>query len=331
MGDMNRETMKRILGDKPIGYHPIVAKCLKSATGALFFSQLMYWDSTLKEHRNGWFWKTHDEMTNETGLTRSEQDTARRELKKRGWIQEERKGIPARLWYRIEWDAFFDDVAAYKSEQSPQSSLQDSAIKSDGNQQTITESTTESTTESMVATPPTPLKEEYQQAEPHHILKDVQAQCGHPLTSIVSIDEGTAYCRDCVAGKATADAEFDALPSASDGEPPRAQSAGVATPVEDWREFKRTYLDRVAGVLGHNSPSSGDKAALKRIWQMGATGKWETFLEHIENGGGTEFQKAGANAFWIAGKFDDYRVSGNLQVDRAAQNTADALAAMRAR
>ncbi len=153
---------------------------------------------------------------------------------------------------------------------------------------------------------PAPLKEAYQQTEPHHIVKDIE-------------------------GEVLANAEFDALPNASHGEPPRAQSAGVATPVEDWREFRRTYLDRVAFVLGHNSPSSGDKAALKRIWQMGAANKWESFLSHIENGGGTEFQKQGANAYWIAGKFDDYRVSGTMQVDRASQNTADALAAMRER
>ncbi len=174
-----------------------------------------------------------------------------------------------------------------------------------------------------------PAEESYQQAEPHHVVKDTpQAQCGHSLTSIVSVDEGTAYCRDCVAGN---NAEFESLPSASRGESPRMQSAGVATPIDDWREFKRTYLDRVAGVLGHNSPSSGDKSALKRIWQMGAPDKWETFLGHIEDGGGAEFQKAGANAYWIAGKFDDYRVSGTMQVDRASQNTADALAAMRER
>ncbi len=224
-----------------------------------------------------------------------------------------------KTWYALamlvsEVDTRVSEVDSQPSKVDTQPSTVDPRTKKDTLERYLEKDMGDSKTES-----PAPLKEEDCQEEPTRIVKDELPVLDHFAAETAETDEAARQW-----------AEIEAN-GASDGEPPRAQSAGVATPIEDWREFKKTYLDRVAGVLGHNSPSSGDKAALKRIWQMGATGKWETFLEHIENGGGAEFQKQGANAFWIAGKFDDYRVSGTMQVDRAAQNTADALAAMRER
>jgi hypothetical protein len=143
--------------------------------------------------------------------------------------------------------------------------------------------------------------------------------CGHPTSEISLIDEGsgagTQHCIACSklavakAAQTAADlAAFEAFPAASAGMPPQPHTAGVATPQEDWCEFKREYLPRVCAVLEHESASSTDTAALKRIWQMNAPReKWKSFLAHIENGGGAEFRKPGANAFWMSNKFDDFR------------------------
>jgi DnaD/phage-associated family protein len=133
---------KTILSDRPIAYHPIIAKSVGSVVAALFLSQLMYWSDKGKD-KEGWIWKTRAEMEEETGLSRSEQDTARKVLGEHGVLEEKRAGTPAKMHYRIKWDELCKLVGDFE-----QSSLQDSAIKIAGNKQTITEITTESTTES---------------------------------------------------------------------------------------------------------------------------------------------------------------------------------------
>ncbi len=67
---------------------------------ALMLSQLTYWSDkgTLSD---GWFYKTVKEFTEETGMTRYEQETARRKLKSLGVIDVELRGIPAKLHYRV--------------------------------------------------------------------------------------------------------------------------------------------------------------------------------------------------------------------------------------
>jgi len=104
---MNQQTeqvdlIKRFLTDKPIAYHPMLAHALGGVTDALFLSQLLYWSN--KGHdEDGWIWKTQEAWTEETGLTRYEQESVRKHLKTKGIIEEKREGIPARLFYRINW------------------------------------------------------------------------------------------------------------------------------------------------------------------------------------------------------------------------------------
>lgn len=101
---------KTFFSDRPIAYHPILAKVCKSATAALFLSQIAYW-SDKGADPDGWIWKTQEEMEDETGLTRSEQETARRDLKRLGLLKEERRGVPARMWYLVDWDVLTNLIA----------------------------------------------------------------------------------------------------------------------------------------------------------------------------------------------------------------------------
>jgi hypothetical protein len=55
-----------------------------------------------KDH-DGWFVRTQAEWERDTGLTRREQETARRLLRERGLLEERRVGMPAVLWYRVNW------------------------------------------------------------------------------------------------------------------------------------------------------------------------------------------------------------------------------------
>ncbi|WP_186191192.1 hypothetical protein [Burkholderia gladioli] len=52
----------------------------------------------------GWFKLTADEWERETGMTRSEQATARRALRERGLFEEQRIGMPARVLTRVDFD-----------------------------------------------------------------------------------------------------------------------------------------------------------------------------------------------------------------------------------
>jgi hypothetical protein len=112
---MANRTLRIVLEDRPIAFHPILAHAIGDAATALFLSQLLYWDSTLKGERE-WFWKTQEEMKRETGLSRAEQETARRNLLEKGIIQERRTGSPCRLWYRIDFDALETMLAQYDSD-----------------------------------------------------------------------------------------------------------------------------------------------------------------------------------------------------------------------
>jgi hypothetical protein len=88
------------LFDRPIAYHRCFVTITGSVTTAVLLSQAVYWNNraTLPD---GWFWKTQDEWFDETGLSRWEQEGARKVLKKMGILNEKLEGIPAKLYYQI--------------------------------------------------------------------------------------------------------------------------------------------------------------------------------------------------------------------------------------
>lgn len=100
-----------ILSDKPIAYHPDIAKMLKSTTACIFLSQLLYWLG--RGHDNEWIYKTQDEWYKETGLTRKEQETARKKLRDAGILIEARRGQPARLYYQIDFERLAECLREY--------------------------------------------------------------------------------------------------------------------------------------------------------------------------------------------------------------------------
>lgn len=86
--------------DRPIAYNPAFKRITGSTVAALFLSQAWYWSKRHGEDE-GWFWKIGTEWEEETGLSRSEQETARKHLKALGLIEEDLRDVPARLYYRV--------------------------------------------------------------------------------------------------------------------------------------------------------------------------------------------------------------------------------------
>jgi len=109
----DKDILFHILSDRPVAYHPDIGKALKSAQSGLFLSQLLYW--TGKSRDPDWVYKTHKEMHQETGLTRREQDTCRKNLKKHSIIDEKLQGVPPKLHYKININMLIDLLENYYS------------------------------------------------------------------------------------------------------------------------------------------------------------------------------------------------------------------------
>jgi hypothetical protein len=86
--------------DRPIAYNPAFRRITASTVAGIFLSQAWYWSKRHKED-DGWFYKTGKEWEEETGLTRSEQETARKHCLRVGVMEEKLKGIPATMYYRV--------------------------------------------------------------------------------------------------------------------------------------------------------------------------------------------------------------------------------------
>lgn len=154
----NRELIEKLC-DRPIAFNPAFVP-IGGICGALMLSQAIYWSRRTSDP-DGWFYKTQKDWRAETGMTRAEQEKARRALKSAGVLEENLSGVPAKLYYRVDFDTLTAAVMAEKEgDQAPPSSLREhdkldcskQTSKIAGNEQTITETTTETTTDISVPT-----------------------------------------------------------------------------------------------------------------------------------------------------------------------------------
>ncbi|MEY8205432.1 MAG: DnaT-like ssDNA-binding domain-containing protein [Bermanella sp.] len=142
------------LFDRPIAFQRPFVALGAGITGALLLSQAMYWSKRANK-TSGWFYKTQTEWTEETGLTRTEQETARRKLKKMGVLLEKKQGVPCKIFFKIDNDGLRLKLASLFAG-ILQPVQQDSSTTVCGNPATCdaeipqpyTETTTENTTES---------------------------------------------------------------------------------------------------------------------------------------------------------------------------------------
>ena len=140
------------LFDRPIAFNRTFVKLGVGITGALMLSQAIYW-SKRTNSADGWFYKSISEWQDETGLSRTEQKTARNRLVTAGYLNEVRKGVPAKLYFRVITSKLENDLLQLAGLQ--QSSMQDSCkqeCRVNDSQcaetlQSITENTTEITSE----------------------------------------------------------------------------------------------------------------------------------------------------------------------------------------
>jgi hypothetical protein len=101
--------------NRPIAYHRIFREISGSTVAAVLLSQAWYWKDRCSE-QDGWFYKTGEQWRQETGLSRKEQETARKKLRYAGFLEERKEGIPARLFYRVNVQMVCDAILAKLNE-----------------------------------------------------------------------------------------------------------------------------------------------------------------------------------------------------------------------
>lgn len=138
--------LSALLG-KPIAFHRIYVQLAGSITAALMLSQAVYW-SQRPSQPDGSFWKTTEEWEEETGLSRREQDTARKALRRLPFWYEKRRGIPAKMFYRVDLNGLFEFLQTRLADQC-KPDCTNPPNKSGGNRRTNTETTSETTSENI--------------------------------------------------------------------------------------------------------------------------------------------------------------------------------------
>lgn len=128
---------------RPIAFHRVFVTVAGGILPGLMLSQAFYWHPRGSAEDN-WFYKTQPEWEAETGMTRWEQETARKKLREvvapsgvHLW-GEQRRGVPAKLFYRVDIAALWECVLAtgdpaIKDVVTPQTSMLDHHILARGN------------------------------------------------------------------------------------------------------------------------------------------------------------------------------------------------------
>ena len=87
---------------EPLNIHRAYIQLCDSVSAALYLTYVGYASESPDALANeGWFARTEKEWGELTGLTRDEQVNARKRLRNLGVIEEVRRGMPCRLWQRI--------------------------------------------------------------------------------------------------------------------------------------------------------------------------------------------------------------------------------------
>ena len=127
---------------RPVAYYPGLRKITGSTTATIFFCQFFYW--TGKEaSKDGWIYKTSDEIEEETGLSYNEQKTAREKLKKSGLLEEKYQRLDHMMYFKISLDKL-NELWGNPPSEIPEHD--DSTLGNDGIQHSLI-SNTETTTE----------------------------------------------------------------------------------------------------------------------------------------------------------------------------------------
>lgn len=110
-----------------IAYRPNLARLFGGVIAEVFFEQIFYWQD--KTDSNLGVYKTQEELEVETGLSRKEQETARKLLREKGVLTETYKRLEHRLYYKIDCDKLDELLATLANVQNEHSPMSESDIR----------------------------------------------------------------------------------------------------------------------------------------------------------------------------------------------------------
>jgi hypothetical protein len=113
----HRQQVKDLLPNRVVGYSPDLARAVGGATIGLFLSQLLFL-SDKGANIEGWVYKSEAEMGRETGLTKREQQTARRKLLALGVIAIMRGGWKNTYHFKVLWERLYQVIAGSQQTQT---------------------------------------------------------------------------------------------------------------------------------------------------------------------------------------------------------------------
>ena len=96
---MSPSTMLKNTG-RAIAYRPNLARLFGGVIAEIFFEQIFYWQDKADPVLG--VYKTQEELEIETGLSRKEQETARKLLREKGVLIETHKRLEHRMYYKID-------------------------------------------------------------------------------------------------------------------------------------------------------------------------------------------------------------------------------------
>lgn len=101
----------KALNNRPIAYYPIYRDITGSTVSGILLSQLMYWFS-----KKDVFYKTDIDILEETRLTVNELRGAKSKLKKLDFIKIDRRGVPAKTFYTIDWELYESSLVKFTNQ-----------------------------------------------------------------------------------------------------------------------------------------------------------------------------------------------------------------------
>jgi hypothetical protein len=113
----HRQRVKDMLPNRVVGYSPDLARIVGGATIGLFLSQLLFL-SDKGANPDSWVYKSEAEMGKETGLTKREQQSARRKLLALGVIAIMRGGFRNTYHFKVIWEKLYQVIAGFQRTQN---------------------------------------------------------------------------------------------------------------------------------------------------------------------------------------------------------------------
>lgn len=89
---------------RPVAFYPSLVKALGDRNEAIFICQMAYWRGK-GDDKDGWIYKTSEDIEGETSLTYKEQANVRRGLVENGLLEERYARTEHMMYYRVNWDA----------------------------------------------------------------------------------------------------------------------------------------------------------------------------------------------------------------------------------